>query len=233
MKSAFAIICARGGSKGLKNKNLRKINGLSLVAHSVLIAKKIKIIKKIIVSTDSKRIADEAIKYGAEVPELRPKNLSGDTTPEWKVWKYLINLFINKKYLGFNINKDFIISLPPTAPLRSKKDIINGIKVFNKDKPDALISVYPSSRSPYFNMVKKEGKYFKLVIKPKKNISRRQDAPITYDMTTVLFIAKPQHILKKKNLFDGKVSSVIVSKKRALDIDDYYDLSLARKFAND
>ena len=121
MKSAFAIICARGGSKGLKNKNLKKINGLSLVAHSVLMAKKIKIIKKIIVSTDSKRIADEAIKYGAVVPELRPKNLSGDTTPEWKVWKYLINLFIKKKYLGFNINKDFIISLPPTAPLRSKK----------------------------------------------------------------------------------------------------------------
>ena len=68
MKSAFAIICARGGSKGLKNKNLKKINGLSLVAHSVLMAKKIKIIKKIIVSTDSKRIADEAIKYGAVVP---------------------------------------------------------------------------------------------------------------------------------------------------------------------
>ena len=95
MKNIIALICARGGSKGIKNKNLLKIGKKSLLRISIEQAKKIKAIKKIFVSTDSKKIAREAAKYGAIVPFIRPKNLGKDTTPEILVWRHAVN-FLNK-----------------------------------------------------------------------------------------------------------------------------------------
>ena len=90
MKNLVALICARGGSKGIKNKNLIKIKNKSLIRISIEHAKKIKSIKRIFVSTDSKIIAKEAIKYGAEVPFIRPKKLAMDNTPEIYVWRHAI-----------------------------------------------------------------------------------------------------------------------------------------------
>ena len=119
MKNIVALICARGDSKGIKNKNLLKIGKKSLLRISIEQAKKIKSIKKIFVSTDSKKIAKEAIKYGAIVPFIRPKNLAKDTTPEILVWRHAIS-FLNEK---LKINPDYIVSLPTTSPLRKLSDI--------------------------------------------------------------------------------------------------------------
>ena len=157
MKKAVVIICARGGSKGIKHKNLKKIGKFRLIEKSINIAKKIKNVSQIIVSTDSKKIANIAINYGVTIPELRPKHLSKDDTPEINVWKYLIKL-LKKKY-KFDVNNDFLISLSPTSPLRNLDDINRGIKKFLSDKTnDALVSVSESYRNPYFNMVKKKKK---------------------------------------------------------------------------
>ena len=130
MKNIIALICARGGSKGVKNKNLSKINKKSLLQISIEHGKKIKEIKKIFVSTDSKKIAKEAKKFGAEVPFLRPKNLAKDTTPEILVWRHAINFLKNK----LQINPDYIISLPVTSPLRKTSDIKLCINKITKKK---------------------------------------------------------------------------------------------------
>ena len=135
MNNSIIIICARSGSKGIKNKNLKKIGGISLVGWAIKAAKKIKKIKKIIVSTDSTKIAKEAIKFGAEVPVLRPKKLSKDDTPEIDVWKHIINV-VFEKYKFF---PDQIISLPPTSPLRSVSDINAALKKFSNNRYDMII----------------------------------------------------------------------------------------------
>jgi len=229
MKKAVVIICARGGSKGIKNKNLKKIGNLSLVEKSIKIAKKLKNIRQIIVSTDSVKIARIAKKSGAIIPELRPKNLAKDNTPEIKVWKYLIKLLIKEKQYKFDINNDFLISLSPTSPLRELRDIKRGIKKFLSNKNnDALVSISEPYRNPYFNMVKKNNDRLSLVCSSRKNIYRRQDSPIVYDMNTVVYIFKPSFILKANHLFDGKVTSIVNDKKSSVDIDDKIDLKFAK-----
>jgi len=114
MVKIVALICARGGSKGIKNKNLLKIKGNSLLQIAINQAKKINFIEDIFVSTDSFRIAREAKKNGALVPFMRPKKLSRDNTPEILVWRHAINFLQNK----LNIKPDYVISLPTTSPLR-------------------------------------------------------------------------------------------------------------------
>ena len=104
----LAIICARSGSKGIKNKNILKINDIPLIGHSIKTAKSIKRISKVIVSTDSYKIAKIAINYGAEVPFLRPKNLSLDDSKEIDAWKHAINFF-KKKNLNLIMFVKFIL----------------------------------------------------------------------------------------------------------------------------
>jgi len=229
MRKGIVIICARSGSKGIKNKNLKKIGNLSLVERSIYIAKKLKNIKQIIVSTDSIKIANKAKNLGALVPELRPKYLSKDITPEINVWKYLVELLEKKKELKFNLKKDYLVSLSPTAPLRSVEDVKKGIKKFlSNKKNDALVSINESHRNPYFNMVTKSKNRLSMVCKSKKRIFRRQDSPQVYDMNTVVYVLKPDFIIKAKHLFEGRISGVIIPKNRSIDIDDEIDLKFAR-----
>ena len=174
------LICARGGSKGIKNKNLLKINDISLVGRSIIQAKRCLLINKVYVSTDSIKIKNEAEKHGASVPFLRPKKISGDKTSEILVWRHFIN-YIEKKIKKI----DYIVSVPPTAPLRTTKDINECLRVAMKNKADVVLTGSISHRNPYFNMVKIKNKKISLVCSSKKNIVRRQDAPKCYDLTTV------------------------------------------------
>ena len=159
----IGLVCARGGSKGIKKKNLLKINNISLVGRSVLQAKKCSSINKIYISTDSIEIANEAKKYGGLVPFLRPKKLSRDKTSEILVWRHFIN------YIEKRIKKiDYIVSIPPTAPLRKIKDINECLRVAMKNKADVVITGSISHRNPYFNMVKIKNKKISLVCSSKK-----------------------------------------------------------------
>ena len=92
---------------------------------------------------------------------------------------------------------------------------------------DVVVTVTPASRSPHFNMVSRDGRGYSKLLIPSAGFSRRQDAPIVYDMTTVAYVLRPNFILQKKNIFDGKVKSVVVPKQRAVDIDDIYDFKMA------
>tara|TARA_B100000780_G_C21109925_1_gene448461 strand:- start:1155 stop:1853 length:699 start_codon:yes stop_codon:yes gene_type:complete len=229
MKNIIALICARGGSKGIKNKNLLKINKKSLLRISIEQAKKIKSIKKIFVSTDSKKIAKEAIKYGAIVPFIRPKNLAQDTTPEILVWRHAIN-FLSEK---LKIKPDYIISLPTTSPLRKLSDINACIKKSVANELDILFTATESSRNPFFNIIKKENKKISTVCnKGNKKYTRRQEAPTCYDLCTVCYIFKPQFILENKDLYSGNADFFEVSKESSIDIDTLFDYKVAKLLYN-
>jgi len=219
----LCIICARGGSKGIKDKNLLTIGGKSLLAQSILIAKKTNMFYKIIVSTDSKKIANEATKFGAEVPFMRPKKLATSRSPEILSWKHAIIFYRNQKVFF-----DGIVSLPTTSPLRSLIDIRRVINKFKLKKFDTVVCVTDSSRNPYFNMLeKKNSGFYNIVNKAKKYIHNRQQAPKTYDVTTVCFASKCKFVLKKENLFSGKVGVVKVPFERSIDIDNIIDYKIS------
>ncbi len=222
IKNCF--IFARGGSKGIRNKNLMKINRYTLVEHSILFAKKLKIFENIFISSDSSQILDIGHKRKIKTIK-RPKKLSLDNSPEWLAWQHAIN-YAKKNYGNF----DLFVSLPPTAPLRSKTDIVNSIKKIKSC--DAVITYKKSHSNPWFNMVSYEKDNLKLV-NSGKNIFRRQDAPEIFDMTTVAFVLKPDFILNNNSIWDGKVKGTEIPLERAIDIDDQIDLDMARFLYND
>jgi|TARA_B100000787_G_scaffold21806_1_gene14759 CMP-N-acetylneuraminic acid synthetase len=223
------LICARSGSRGIKNKNLKKIGNISLVENSIKLAKKIKNIGEIIVSTDSLKIAKVSIKAGASVPFIRPKKLSGNKTPEIEVWQHAVKEY--KKILGFT--PENIISLPPTSPLRNKDDIEKCIKLYKTGRYDLVIMGYISNHNPYFNMVVKKNEFVSIVLKTKKNIYRRQDVPKIYNISTSCYIVNTKYLMKTKNLFNGRVGMVEAPIERSIDIDTPLDLFIANKIYNE
>tara|TARA_B100000780_G_C21019997_1_gene408770 strand:- start:312 stop:992 length:681 start_codon:yes stop_codon:yes gene_type:complete len=218
------LICARGGSKGLKNKNIKSFSGKPLISWSISLAKKLKEVENVYVSTDSKKIANISMKYGAEVPFLRPKNLASNNSSEWDAWRHALNFFSKN-----NIHTDGLIILPATSPLRRLSDINKCINAFKKKKC-TIICITDSYRNPHYNMVTQK-KFCKL-FNYKKKYHTRQEVPKVYDVTTVCFILKPSTIFKSNYLYDDKVFGVKVPKKISVDIDDIIDFKFAEYLKN-
>lgn len=220
--STYAFVFARGGSKGLPRKNIKDLAGKPLLQYSIDSAKASRLIDRVFVSTDDIEIARIAKNNGAIVID-RPTELAQDGTPEWLAWQHAIG-WVNTRYGSF----DYFVSLPATSPLRSVDDIDAALIKQREKKVDICIAVTPANRSPYFNMVicNEEG-YVELVKKPKGELARRQDAPMVFDITTVVYVSTPKFILENYGLFSGKVASIEVPKSRAVDIDDIYDFKLA------
>jgi len=219
----IALICARGGSKGLPGKNIRPLGGVPLIGWSIKRAKQVNKISRVIVSTDSEEIAQIARDHGAEVPFIRPKELAKDDSPEWLVWRHALDYLKDKKN-----EIDGLVVIPTTAPLRTDQDINNCIDDFEKGGVDIVVTVSDAHRSPYFNMITVDGSgYSSLVIPQQEKAFRRQDVPNVFDMTTVAYVVKPQFVYEYDSLFDGRVRSVYVPPERALDIDTPLDFDIA------
>ncbi len=217
----FCYIFARGGSKGLPGKNIKKLLNKPLISYSIKIAKSINEIDKCFVSTDCEEIAKISESNGAIVIK-RPKELSQDNSPEWKAWEHAIN-WTYERYGTFTK----FLSLPATAPLRSKNDVVKCLNALKSDR-DVIITMTEASRNPWFNMVKrKDNQYIELVLTSKNTISRRQDAPEVYDLTTVAYVLNPEFILNNDSIWDGKVKGISVPKERAIDIDNEFDFKVA------
>ena len=228
MSRYVALICARSGSKSLPGKNIKPLNGVPLIGWSIKVAKQVERISRVIVSTDSEEIAKIALEYGAEVPFMRPNELAQDDSPEWLVWKHALDYLKNQ-----NNEIDGLVVVPTTAPLRSKEDINNCINEFEKGNVDVVITVSNAHRSPYFNMVKTNHNGFSsLVISSKEKITRRQEVPEVFDMTTVAYVAKPGFVLQNHGIFDGRVRCVHIPPERSLDIDTPLDFKIAEYLVN-
>jgi CMP-N-acetylneuraminic acid synthetase len=218
-----ALICARSGSKGVSEKNIKPLGGIPLICWSIKHAKQVKKISRVIVSTDSEEIAQIARSQGAETPFIRPKEYAQDNTPEWLVWRHMLD------YLDcHNYEIDGLVIVPPTAPLREVHDINKCINDYENGGVDIVVTVTDAQRNPYFNMVSiDERGYSSLVIPQQDNISRRQDAPEVFDMTTVAYVVRPQFVYDHGGIFEGKVRSVYIPPERALDIDTILDFKIA------
>lgn len=219
------MVFARGGSKGLPGKNLRKIGDESLVAHAVRAGLVCPRIDRVIVSTDDDEIAEAARQAGAEVPFRRPHRLARDDSPEWLAWRHALEFLDQEE----GVQPELMVSLPPTAPLRSVEDVGRCVDQALNARPDAVITVTPAHRHPAFNMVHVDDeRRATLVSPPEEPLYNRQEASPVYDITTVAYAVRPSFVFAADHLFAGVVHAVEVPRERAVDIDDELDLEFAR-----
>jgi N-acylneuraminate cytidylyltransferase len=194
--TSYAFIFARGGSKGLPGKNVKSLLGKPLIQYSIEVALQTSGIDKVFVSTDDDEIAKVSSSIGAIVID-RPVELAQDDSPEWQAWRHAIN-WVREQYGDF----EEFISLPATSPLRSVKDVESAIYKRSDIGADICIAITPAGRSPYFNMVKKSSNnLIELVNKPANSISRRQDAPEVFDITTVVYVANVEFKYGNKTIY--------------------------------
>jgi CMP-N-acetylneuraminic acid synthetase len=222
--TTIALICARGGSKGLPGKNIRNLAGKPLIAWAIEHAKAVSRIDRVLVSTDCESIALVAKEWGAEVPFLRPADLARDDSPEWLVWRHAVRYLHDVE----DIYPDCLVLIPTTAPLRLPQDINNCLDDYERGGADIVVTTTNAHRSPYFNMVARdEGGAVRLVIPSQAKVFRRQDVPTVYDMTTVAYVTNPLFIINHDHLFAGVVRAVHVPVERAIDIDTLLDFQIA------
>jgi CMP-N-acetylneuraminic acid synthetase len=224
MTDITAFIFARGGSKGLPGKNVRPFAGKPLIGWAIEQALAVPAIGRVIVSTDSQEIADKARAFGAHTPFLRPNDLASDTAPEIDAWRHALT------YLRDVEGKlpDVFVSVPTTAPLRLPEDIESCLNVYGSHDADLVLTVSPAHRNPWFNMVSLQADgMVELVNNPNGSITRRQDAPEVFDITTVAYAANPEFILKGGSLFSGRLRASKVPVERSIDIDTLFDFEIA------
>lgn len=218
----LGLICARGGSKGVPRKNLRLLGGKPLIAWSVEVALRAPSISRLIVSTDDPEIAAVARAYGAEVPFLRPAELAQDTSPEWLVWQHAIRSLAEAE----GRQPEILVNIPPTSPLRQPEDVESCVARLLATDADIALTVTESHRNPHFNMVTFQGESVALAAGGKR-ITRRQDAPPVFDITTVAYAARSAFVLSAGHIFEGNVTATVVPPARALDIDTELDFAFA------
>ena len=226
--STVAFIFARGGSKGLPGKNIRNFGGKPLIAWSIECALSVKAIDRVIVSTDSEEIAESSKRYGAEVPFMRPLELATDESPEWLSWRHALE-FLQESSIAL---PEIMVSLPTTSPLRAVIDVERCLDQFSKGGCDVVVTVAEARRNPYFNMVTDNSDGTVRLVMENYQVTRRQDAPIVRELTTVCYVADPNFVLSHNSIFDGRVKAVNVPKKRAVDIDSIEDFNYAEFLAN-
>lgn len=224
----LALIPARKGSTSIKNKNLVKIDNKPLIYFPIKVAKKSKLINRIIVSTDSDKIKKVSLKYGAEVPFLRPKKISGYLSKDIEFIKHAIKILKKDKY-----QPDLIIILRPTTPFREAKIIDSAIKEMVKEKYDSLRSVSIAKETPYKMWLKKNN-----LIKPLFGFKKikysnypRQKLNKVYWQNGYIDITKPETVKKYKNELGKKIAFFEI-KSNIFEIDYKHQLKFARKHFN-
>ncbi|MDO8619769.1 MAG: acylneuraminate cytidylyltransferase family protein [bacterium] len=214
----LAIIPARGGSKGIVNKNIRAFAGKPLLAHTIDTAQGSRKINRIVVSTDSKKIADVAKKYGAEVPFLRPPEFSGDSAKVADAITHL--LFKMREDEGYV--PDYIVLLQPTSPLRATADIDSAIDLLLKRKAPAVVSVCRTEQ-----LLFAKDKEDTLVLMSDETFlasSNRQELKDTYKLDgSMVYALRTDVFLKEKSFLPTGVIGYEIPRWRAIDIDEPQD----------
>ena len=217
----LAIIPARGGSKGLKNKNILPLLGHPLIAYSIKAALDSEKINRVIVSTDSEEIADTARSYNAEVPFLRPAEFAQDMSTDMEVFIHALEwLKNNEDYVP-----DILVHLRPTSPVRLANEIDICIDKLIASNADSLRIVTPAPCTPYkMWTINKDNEFMEplLTLKDVKEPYNepRQRLPKTYWQVGILDVIRTNTILEKKSLSGDKILSHIVPNEFSVDIDD-------------
>ena len=217
MCNILAIIPARGGSKGIKNKNLLKINQMSLIEIAIKEAQKSKNINKIIFSSDNEKIIKEAKKF-IKVEFKRTKKYATDKASSYDVARHALKWFETNNR-SFKI--DIVIILSPTTPFREANDIDNALeKLKNNKKANSIISITEVDYPPFWMLKKNRNSKLSWLIKEKTKFNTRQEYPTIYQPNGMIYAIKSRALKKLKGILPQKTTlGYYVDKKRSVNID--------------
>lgn len=225
MKSVLFVIAARGGSKGVPRKNIKKIGDIPLIAYKINAAKKVSLSKRIIVSTDDEEIAEVALSYGAEVPFLRPQELATDTASSVDVVEHVL------KWVSKNDDKsyDYVCLLEPSSPFATADDLEKALKLIISKDADTLLGMKEVDvSSKYIHTLDSNGglSEFYNALKTMKSV-RRQDQEKEYTMNGCMYIARVDYFLQTKSFHSEKSLPYIMPPEKSIEIDSMNDYMYA------
>lgn len=219
----ICTICARAGSKGVRGKNLRILNGMPLLAHSLSQAVASGLFEAIVVSSDSPEILRIAKEYGATVLVNRPVEMATDTAAKLPVIRHCVAEA--ERILGTIF--DTCIDLDATSPLRAVEDIHAVVKMLEGSGAGNVITAMPARRSPYFNMVEQdELGVVRLAKQTSPPVVRRQDAPACFDMNASIYGWTREVLMTAPGLFNHDTRLHVMPEERSIDIDSEVDFLL-------
>ena len=216
----LCTICARAGSKGVANKNVREIAGKPLIAHTIAQALESELFEEVAVSSDSAAILDAAAAAGATQLIERPPELATDSAAKTPAMAHAAQEIMRRTAQSF----DTFVDLDATAPLREIDDIRGVVALVESGGYLNAFSVAPAHRSPYFNMVRlNEQGSAELVIQPGSAVVRRQDAPEVFDMNASIYAWRGDAFFPEPPLFSEATGIWVMPRERSIDIDEPFD----------
>ncbi|MBE3128769.1 MAG: acylneuraminate cytidylyltransferase family protein [Actinobacteria bacterium] len=222
----LGFIPARSGSNRIPNKNIKLLNGKPLIAYTIEVAKKSKYVNRIVVSTDSEEIAEVGKQYGAEVPFLRPKEISQEKSTEMQFFEHALDWFLKNE----NYEPDLIVLLYPTSPFRKAESIDKAIEEMLKNpEVDSLRSIRLCSEHPYKMWIIEKG-YLKPFMREKNmNIHTLsyQLLPTVFIQNANIYITKPSTIKNKKSPTGDVIIPFIMDEIESIDINRPLDFAFA------
>ena len=217
----LAVIPARSGSKGLKDKNIKLLNGIPLCAYTIKAAVDSGIFDEIHFSTDSEKYAEIAGQYGASVPFLRDGHLANDTASSWDVVKSVIRC-----YEKSGRNFDAVMLLQPTAPLRSADDIRQALQLLEERNGEAVVSVTDPAHSPYWCAELPEDGRMDIYHRKIHDLVGRQQLKKQYILNGAIYLSKIQHLMTCSSIYEHSCYAYWMPPERSFDIDTQFDFDL-------
>ncbi|MCF7810474.1 acylneuraminate cytidylyltransferase family protein [bacterium] len=228
-KEILAIIPARGGSKSVPRKNIKLLGGKPLIAYAIQEAAKSKYINRCIVSTEDQEIADISLKFGAEVPTLRPRELAEDHVKDLPVFQHLLSWLADNE----NYRPDFVVHLRPTAPLRTVEHIDKGIEILmSSPDTDAVRSVCPAAQHPLKMWRVDDGKLVSYVPSSVYGIEEaynhpRQKLPPAYIQNGSVDVIRTSVILEQNSMSGKNIKALVMEESESVNIDSPMDWAMA------
>lgn len=221
----FGIIPARGGSKGIKNKNIQLIGNKPMIQYTFGASKNTSKLDLIILSSDDEKIINLARRFDIKVPFVRPPLLAKDDTPAAKVITHALE-WHKREYQNL---PDNLIILQPTSPFRTGEDIDNAIERYESSQKDSLISVCPVSQHPSECLTISDSDELEFInIDHNLNLTRRQLYKKCYFIDGAIYICKTSKFLENETMFSSSSEIFILPKSHSFDVDDWFDLLIAR-----
>ena len=218
---AFGVIPARGGSKGLPGKNLKRLGALSLIGHAIASAREARRLSRVIVSTDDEAIAEEARRHGAEVPFLRPAPLASDEAGMVPVLQHAVRWLESA-----GTRPDLIVTLQPTSPFRGGAEIDATIDKVVATGADSAQTLVEASYHPFFMKTLDGDRTVALFADGKKYV-RRQDAPAVYQPSGAVYVTRYAVLMDEGQVLGHDNRGLVMSFEASVNIDTEWDFLLA------